>query len=78
MDHIWHTQMSQYDGTREADPAPDRPEGEDVANELEGLRPITHEEMGIRRDLHPTESNGKIVLTPACYSMTKDEKKKLC
>ncbi|KAK1583627.1 hypothetical protein Q3G72_025660 [Acer saccharum] len=36
------------------------------------------EEMGIRRDLHPTESNGKIVLPLACYSMSKDEKKNLC
>ncbi|KAK2645094.1 hypothetical protein Ddye_020289 [Dipteronia dyeriana] len=34
--------------------------------------------MGIRQDLHPIESNGKNVLPPPCYSMSKDEKKKLC
>ncbi|KAK2637862.1 hypothetical protein Ddye_025657 [Dipteronia dyeriana] len=36
------------------------------------------EEMGIRRVLHPMESNRKIVLSSTCYSMSNDEKKKLC
>ncbi|KAH7576515.1 hypothetical protein JRO89_XS01G0091800 [Xanthoceras sorbifolium] len=35
--------MSQFDGTKETKPAPERPIGEDVVKELEELRPVTHE-----------------------------------
>ncbi|KAH7526830.1 hypothetical protein JRO89_XSUnG0047500 [Xanthoceras sorbifolium] len=34
--------MSQFDGTKETKPAPERPTGEDVVKELEELRPVTH------------------------------------
>ncbi|XP_022003865.1 uncharacterized protein LOC110901340 [Helianthus annuus] len=36
------------------------------------------EEMGIRKELAPVEKGNRIYLPPACYTMSKEEKKKFC
>ena len=142
-DHLWRDQKMQFDRKIYKKVAPKHQEGDEVLNELEGLRPITFEkagkkqviagfgkkhniffqlpywktlllrhcldvmhieknicdnvlgiimnikgkskdslnarldlkEMRIRQELHPIEVDREIMLPPACYTLTNDEKK---
>ncbi|CAI0464564.1 unnamed protein product, partial [Linum tenue] len=92
-DHKWRDNKCSFDGKVEKRSPPTQLFGDQVLKQHEGLvfdefgkgktkdglnarRDLEH--MKIRRKLHPVEEDGKWKLPPACYSLLKEEKKRLC
>ncbi|XP_070041538.1 uncharacterized protein [Nicotiana tomentosiformis] len=92
--HKWRGNTRDFNGEVERRPAPKILYGDDILNQLDSLEDIKFDmegktkdnlnarrdlkEMGIRKDLHPTQRDGKWCYPAACYSLSSDEKSKVC
>ncbi|XP_031273920.1 uncharacterized protein LOC116132409 [Pistacia vera] len=94
MNHKWRENKSSFDGKLEKRFAPKKMSGDDVFNQLQMLQHVIFDiegktkdnlnacrdlkEMGIRKDLHPTQKDGKWFYLAACYTLSSEEKTKIC
>nr|XP_016485194.1 PREDICTED: uncharacterized protein LOC107805637 [Nicotiana tabacum] len=92
--HKWRGNKRDFNGEVERRPTPKIISGDDILNQLDSLEDIKFDmegktkdnlnarrylkEMGIRKDLHPTQRDGKWYYPAACYTLSPDEKSKVC